>query len=78
MFISTTVTHCLQNRGLSENYVENDEKWQLFVNVEHIVKFYRLTRNSYTLLVLAGGEAYGVQETPEELYAFLTNGGVTV
>lgn len=75
MFISTTVTHCLQNRGLSENYVANNEKWQLFVNAEHIVKFYRMTRSAYTLLVLASGETYGVQETPEELYTLLTNAG---
>lgn len=67
MFMHLTVTHVTQNHGLSETYVEN-EAWSLYVNRDHVAKFYRQTGKPYTVIELSNGEVYGVLNTPEELY----------
>jgi len=71
LFTHVTVTHNQQNRGLSEDFFEIDEKWELYINSHHIVDFYRKAGSSYTLITLINGDVYGVQQTPEELYAIL-------
>lgn len=52
-------------------FFEIDEKWELYINSHHIVDFYRKAGGSFTLVTLINGDMYGVQQTPEELYAIL-------